>query len=374
MAGLYVHIPFCKNKCHYCDFYSVASKALLTDVVAAIQKEVGLRRGFFESEGGVKALKTVYFGGGTPSILPLRALESIITRIGDTWDLSCVDEFTLEANPEDITAEYADELSRLGVNRLSIGVQSFSDDILHYINRNHSAETAVSAVRNAQRAGIKNITIDLMYGIPGMTTDDLRRSLDMTLSLDVRHISAYHLGIEDGTVFGNRLRRGLIKTVDQQVSSTHYTMVCDRLREAGYEHYEISNFALPGYRAEHNSAYWSGEPYLGLGPSAHSFNGIERSFNHANNRKYLDGMDNNNFFESEVLTDKDRMNEYIMTRLRTYDGISLADLESMSTGLNCDIIKKHLNTKNLVESGGYLRIPENRWLISDIIISDLFIL
>lgn len=374
MAGLYVHIPFCKNKCHYCDFYSVASKALLTDVVAAIQKEVELRRGFFESEGGVKALKTVYFGGGTPSILPLRALESIITRIGDTWDLSCVDEFTLEANPEDITAEYADELSRLGVNRLSIGVQSFSDDILHYINRNHSAETAVSAVRNAQRAGIKNITIDLMYGIPGMTTDDLRRSLDMTLSLDVRHISAYHLGIEDGTVFGNRLRRGLIKTVDQQVSSTHYTMVCDRLREAGYEHYEISNFALPGYRAEHNSAYWSGEPYLGLGPSAHSFNGIERSFNHANNRKYLDGMDNNNFFESEVLTDKDRMNEYIMTRLRTYDGISLADLESMSTGLNCDIIKKHLNTKNLVESGGYLRIPENRWLISDIIISDLFIL
>lgn len=374
MAGLYVHIPFCKNKCHYCDFYSVASKALLTDVVAAIQKEVELRRGFFESEGGVKALKTVYFGGGTPSILPLRALESIITRIGDTWDLSCVDEFTLEANPEDITAEYADELSRLGVNRLSIGVQSFSDDILHYINRNHSAETAVSAVRNAQRAGIKNITIDLMYGIPGMTTDDLRRSLDMTLSLDVRHISAYHLGIEDGTVFGNRLRRGLIKTVDQHVSSTHYTMVCDRLREAGYEHYEISNFALPGYRAEHNSAYWSGEPYLGLGPSAHSFNGIERSFNHANNRKYLDGMDNNNFFESEVLTDKDRMNEYIMTRLRTYDGISLADLESMSTGLNCDIIKKHLNTKNLVESGGYLRIPENRWLISDIIISDLFIL
>lgn len=374
MAGLYVHIPFCKNKCHYCDFYSVASKALLTDVVAAIQKEVELRRGFFESEGGVKALKTVYFGGGTPSILPLRALESIITRIGDTWDLSCVDEFTLEANPEDITAEYADELSRLGVNRLSIGVQSFSDDILHYINRNHSAETAVSAVRNAQRAGIKNITIDLMYGIPGMTTDDLRRSLDMTLSLDVRHISAYHLGIEDGTVFGNRLRRGLIKTVDQQVSSTHYTMVCDRLREAGYEHYEISNFALPGYRAEHNSAYWSGEPYLGLGPSAHSFNGIERSFNHANNRKYLDGMDNNNFFESEVLTDKDRMNEYIMTRLRTYDGISLADLESMSTGLNCDIIKKYLNTKNLVESGGYLRIPENRWLISDIIISDLFIL
>lgn len=374
MAGLYVHIPFCKNKCHYCDFYSVASKALLTDVVAAIQKEVGLRRGFFESEGGVKALKTVYFGGGTPSILPLRALESIITRIGDTWDLSCVDEFTLEANPEDITAEYADELSRLGVNRLSIGVQSFSDDILHYINRNHSAETAVSAVRNAQRAGIKNITIDLMYGIPSMTTDDLRRSLDMTLSLDVRHISAYHLGIEDGTVFGNRLRRGLIKTVDEHVSSTHYTMVCDRLREAGYEHYEISNFALPGYRAEHNSAYWSGEPYLGLGPSAHSFNGIERSFNHANNRKYLDGMDNNNFFESEVLTDKDRMNEYIMTRLRTYDGISLADLESMSTGLNCDIIKKHLNTKNLVESGGYLRIPENRWLISDIIISDLFIL
>lgn len=374
MAGLYVHIPFCKNKCHYCDFYSVASMALRSDVVTAIEREVEIRKEFFGSEGGANALKTVYFGGGTPSILPLQDLKSIITKIGDTWDISAVNEFTLEANPEDITTRYAAELTNLGVNRLSIGVQSFSDRVLQYINRNHSAEAAFAAVRNAQQAGITNITIDLMYGIPEMTIDDLKRSLDAALSLGVQHISAYHLGIEEQTVFGNRLRRGLIKAVDEQISTQHYQLVCDTLKAAGYEHYEISNFALSDCRAKHNSAYWSGEPYLGLGPSAHSFNGIERLFNHANNRNYLDGVEHNTFFEAETLTEKNRVNENIMTRLRTCEGISYDDTENIAAQLNPDTVSKHLALKNLIESDGCLRIPENRWLISDNIISDLFIL
>lgn len=349
---IYIHIPFCKAICSYCDFYHTASLAKKGEVVDAIVNEIERRGDFVGSP-----IRTIYFGGGTPSVLTPSEVGLIIDKIKSVWSLD-IKEVTFEANPEDITTDYVKQLKVLGVNRLSMGVQSFCDEHLKIFNRRHDSEQAVRAVEIARQAGIENISIDLIYGMPFLTIEQWRENLKRAVELHVEHISAYHLTIEEKTVLG---KRGL-KPVADEVSQQHYKILCKTLSEAGFEHYEISNFAKPNRRAIHNSAYWNGTHYLGLGPSAHSYNGKIRHWNVASNLKYLAG----DVGESEILTADDIYNERILTSLRTSDGMQGLDKELIMRAT------KFIENGDLVLQNNKLTIPEDRWLISDYIISQLF--
>ena len=260
MAGLYFHIPFCRRICAYCDFFKSAEVGRVDSVLEAMEREL---------DGAVdwladRRIRTVYFGGGTPSLCDPARLQGLADRAAALLDCSGVEEFTVEANPDDMTEEWLEALARTGANRLSVGVQSFDDDELRLMNRRHTGMQAVEAVRRAQAAGFANLTIDLIFGVPGFGGDTLRRSLDTALSLGVQHISAYHLTVEPDTAFGRRAARGEFRAVDEQISETEFLTVHHTLTEAGFEHYEVSNFALPGFRARHNAAYWHGAKYLGI--------------------------------------------------------------------------------------------------------------
>ena len=321
MAGLYFHIPFCKRICAYCDFYKSARLEQMDGVTAAMHRELDERQDYLRGE----AVTTRYFGGGTPSLYAPAALKGLLDHAALLFDCSGTTETTLEANPDDLTENYLDGLREAGIDRLSIGIQSFDDGCLKLMNRRHTAAQAIGAVRAAQRAGFGNITADLIFGIPGFGGDSLKRSLDGMLSLGVQHISAYHLTVEPGTAFGRRAARGQFAPVDEATSETEYALVHETLTGAGFEHYEVSNFALPGFRARHNAAYWHGVKYLGIGPAAHSFDGRERHWNVASVTEYIGGAP----AEAETLTDRDRFNEYVMTRLRTAEGIDLREAERL---------------------------------------------
>lgn len=349
---IYIHIPFCKAICSYCDFYHTASLAKKDEVVDAIINEIGRRGDFVGSP-----IRTIYFGGGTPSVLSPSEVGVILDKIASIWKLD-IQEITFEANPEDITVDYVKQLKLLGINRLSMGVQSFCDDHLKTFNRRHDAAQAVLAVEIARQAGIDNVSIDLIYGMPFLTIEQWRENLQRAIELDVEHISAYHLTIEEKTVFG---KRGL-KPVADEVSQQHYDILCQTLHEAGFEHYEISNFAKPTRRAIHNSAYWHGTHYLGIGPSAHSYNGKIRHWNVASNLKYLAG----DLGESEILTPDDIYNERILTALRISDGLQDPDQELLVRA------ERFIQNGDLVLQNNRLTMPEDRWLISDYIIAQLF--
>lgn len=369
MAGLYIHIPFCGRRCGYCDFYSttLATAASLSrnegtlpsqgeEFLRVVKREMTARRDLFVRS----QLFTVYIGGGTPSLLAPGDLQSLLDHAATLWDCTALREVSLEANPEDLTDDYIARLTGTGFGRLSIGVQSFDDGLLRLMNRRHDAARAKSAVRAAQRAGFDNISIDLIYGIPGMTDAQWEHSLDEAVALGVQHISAYHLTIEPGTPFG---RKGL-EEIPEEVSERQFATLRHRLGEAGFEHYEISNFALPGLRAVHNGAYWSGEPYLGVGPSAHSFDGERRrEWVVADLGKYTSGP----IYEGETLTDRELANERIMTGLRTAEGVAAAVL----TGAE-KTVERFLSEGLLVRKNGHIAIPPERWLLSDHIIGALF--
>lgn len=274
MAGLYIHIPFCKQLCHYCDFFSCISLAKTGPVLEALLREMELRRRFLPGD----SLSTLYVGGGTPSVYAPQELGRLTARARELWNCTGLEESTVEVNPDDLSPACLDGLLRAGFDRLSIGIQSFVDRDLRLMNRRHTAEGAEKAVREAQRAGFGNISIDLIYGIPGMSDREWRDNLERALSLEVQHISAYHLTVEPRTVFGRRAAQGKFTPVDEETSQRQYLTLHRTLTAAGYEHYEISNFARPGRRSRHNSAYWTGEPYLGIGPSAHSYDGRRRSW------------------------------------------------------------------------------------------------
>ena len=322
MTGVYLHIPFCKRLCHYCDFYSATALGLKTEVLDVMRKELSYLADFVPD----RTASTIYIGGGTPSLCSIHEIAGLLDAVHHTWDTSKVLEVTLEANPDDLDLIYLRELRTLGINRLSIGIQSFIDRDLKFMNRRHDAETAIRAVGLAQQAGFDNLSIDLIYGVPGMSTRDWAHNLEVALGLDVQHISAYHLSIEDGTFFGRMQREGRLKPVDERISEEQYALLHDRMAEAGFVHYEISNFARPGYQAVHNSNYWNGAHYVGAGPSAHSFNGTHRRWNLANNRAYLDGFADGRWFETEKLSEIDQYNEFIMTRLRTAAGFRAEEL------------------------------------------------
>ena len=368
MAGLYLHIPFCKRVCAYCDFFKEVGTRRMAPLIEAMHREMESRRDYL----GQEAVRTRYFGGGTPSLCPPEALKGLLDHAAELFDCSQVEETTLEANPDDLTPDYLEALRRTGIDRLSIGIQSFDDACLRLMNRRHTAAQATEAVRNARKAGFENLTVDLIFGVPGFGGDSLRRSIDRVLELGVEHISAYHLTIEPGTAFGRRMERGEFAPVDEAVSEAEYALVHERLTAAGYEHYEVSNFARPGFRARHNSAYWHGVKYLGIGPAAHSFDGRERHWNASSVDRYLAGEAP----EAEILTDRDRFNECVMTRLRTADGIDLREAEALF-GPDRTARMRHeaegwIRAGSLRIEGSKMAIPAERMLVSDAVIEEFF--
>lgn len=374
MAGLYIHIPFCRQKCRYCDFYSIASDALAAPMLDSLGAELDARAGEFAGE----TISTVYFGGGTPTVYSPQELQGLIDRARRRYRMDALQEVTVEANPDDLTDEYLEALRDTEVNRLSIGVQSFVDSHLELFNRRHTGQQAVDAVLRAKKYGFENLTIDLIYGVPGMTEQQWESNLSRFIELDVPHLSAYHLGIEPRTVLGKWAEQGRITAVSEEVSQSHYDRLEQVASEAGYVHYEISNFARSGYEAVHNSNYWRGVPYLGIGPSAHSFLGDVRRWNTANNRNYIENAGTKNGFETEYLSPVDRLNEMLMTGLRTAVGVNLRQL-SNTFGSDCvgallENAQKHINRGLLTTDGQYLRIPTGCFLLSDSVISDLFLL
>lgn len=368
MAGLYLHIPFCKRVCAYCDFYKSADLRPMKAVVEAMHDELRREAGFLPAE----QLRTIYFGGGTPSLLPPEELEEFIAHAAELFDCTALEECTVEANPDDLTPDYLARLSRTRVNRLSIGIQSFDDDCLRMMNRRHTARQALEALHEARRAGFRNLTADLIFGIPGFGEEPLRRSLAQLLEAGVEHVSAYHLTIEPGTAFGRREARGALHAVDEEQSVREFQLVHETLTRAGFEHYEVSNFARPGFRARHNSAYWSGDPYLGIGPAAHSYDGAVRRWNPSSVEGYLAGEEGG----SERLTERDRYNEYVMTALRTAEGIDLERLAARFGPHRLESVRRtaerFIRAGELAEQRGRLAIPPERFLVSDDVIEHFF--
>ena len=352
MAMLYFHVPFCGSKCAYCAFYSVADRSRADEVVEAMEAELESRRDFL---GGVP-LRTIYFGGGTPSVLSIEQLGRLVGAAERVFVASRVEERTLEANPEQLSTEYLQGLRRLGFDRLSIGLQSFSDERLKQMRRRHTAREAVEAVGRARAAGFANISIDLIYGFEDMSDDEWQASVHGAVELGAEHISAYHLSVEPGTLFA---RRG-VRAADDERSVGQYEFLCRELAAAGYEHYEISNWAKPGRHSRHNSGYWTGEAYLGVGPSAHSYDGDrERSWNTG----VLVGYER----QREELTEADVHNEWMMLRLRTSAGI---DPQAYRERFGRALPQTSWLTRTA--AGGY-RISEKDWLVSDGLIAELFI-
>lgn len=368
MAGLYFHIPFCKRVCAYCDFYKSVDLRRMDPLLESMHRELDARREYLGSE----PVRTRYFGGGTPSLCAPEAVTGLLDHAATLFDCTAAEETTLEANPDDLTPAYLAVLRRAGVNRLSVGIQSFDDACLKLMNRRHNAAQAVEAVRSAQHEGYENITVDLIFGVPGFGDDTLRRSLDSALALGVQHISAYHLTVEPDTAFGRRAARGEFRAVDEQVSETEFLTVHDTLTGARFEHYEVSNFALPGFRARHNAAYWHGAKYLGIGPAAHSFDGEERHWNVGSVERYIAGDP----AERELLTNRDRFNEYVMTALRTAEGIDTREVAARFGTKRLERMREeaapYLQSGALRDAGGRLAVPPERFLISDAVIEALF--
>jgi len=332
MTGIYIHIPYCKQLCYYCDFHFSLSLRDKDQMVASILREIELRRDYFHrgdpAETQTRSIATIYFGGGTPSVLDLADVEAILNKIRSLFRVPTDAEITLEANPDDLTPGYLSGLKALGINRLSIGIQSFHDRELRLMNRRHTARQAVASIENALGNGFENITLDLMYGLPDSTPETWRYSLETALAYPIPHFSCYHLGFEERTAFADFRKKGKLKAVSDKNSWAQYGLLCEKMRHGGVEHYEISNFAQQGWRSRHNMAYWLGVPYLGIGPSAHSFDGKSRQWNIAHNLKYREGISRGEgFYETEKPTKKERFHDYLLTRLRTREGIDLLYLK-----------------------------------------------
>lgn len=372
MAGVYVHIPFCKKLCSYCDFYHVIAPAVTTGFTEALVMEISLRKDYLGSE----PVNTIYFGGGTPSVFSAGDLGVIMTAIRDGFNIEDGSEITVELNPDDVTPGYLSELRQVGFNRISMGVQSWRDADLKLLNRRHDSARARQALEDCLSAGFDNISIDLIYGIPGMTPEVWASNLDITFSFDIRHLSAYHLTFERATVLWKMLERGAISEVDEDLSSQHFNILLKKSADAGFIQYEISNFGKPGYFSRHNSNYWRQVNYIGLGPSAHSFNGFSRQWNKSDLKKYIKAIHSGILdYESEELDVKTRFNEYIMTSLRTMWGIDLDYVERIFDKESYDYIQsmsaKFREYGLMKEEKNTLILTDQGKMISDNIISEL---
>lgn len=324
MAGIYIHIPFCKKACHYCNFHFSTQTQHIHSFVEALLNEIELRRDYINTP-----IQTIYFGGGTPSLLSAEQISSIIEKLQLNFDLSNLQEFTLEANPDDININKLADWNAIGINRLSIGIQSFQKESLAWMNRAHIVDQSHQAIQMAQDAGFNNISIDLIYGTPHYTKEHLLADLKIIEDYKIPHVSCYALTVEEKTALHSMIEKGKIENVKTEVQAEHFEIIVDYLNKIGFEHYEISNFAKPGNRSKHNSSYWKGIPYLGLGPSAHSFNGSSRQWNVANNALYMQSLEKRALpFEIELLDQVAQYNEYMMISLRCMEGFDLKHIES----------------------------------------------
>lgn len=367
---LYLHIPFCKQACHYCDFHFSTQLNGKVRLIQAILKEIDLQKNYLEN----KTLQTIYFGGGTPSLLSEAELDDIFHKIQEQFEVLPDAEITLEANPEDLNSEYLSVLKKRGINRLSIGVQSFQDKNLLFLNRNHSAESAKNAILNAQQIGINNISIDLIFGIPNSTIDELKADILTAINLNVPHISAYSLTIESKTVFGVRKRKKQFHEIPDVEMAKQFEITHTLLEKNGFEGYEISNFAKNGNYSKHNTSYWMQEEYLGIGPSAHSFNGNSRQWNISNNIQYCQSIENSTInAEIENLSNLDKINEYIMTRLRTQWGIDLNWVEKNGNSEQLKTIHSWVKEEYGVIKLNHFILNNKGRIIADKLSSDIFI-
>lgn len=371
MAGIYIHIPFCKKLCHYCDFYHVIHNEDYSAFLNALLTEAKIRKDYT----GKESISTIYFGGGTPSVLSVNELEVILDCLKKTFavDPSC--EITIEINPDDVTPGYFRSLKKLDFNRISLGIQSWRNEDLKLLNRRHTAEQAEEALKEAFNSGFENVTIDLIYGIPGMGLNEWSANLDKSLSFDIKHLSAYHLTIEQGTVFSKMKEKGLFPEVDEEESIAEFNMLIEKTESAGFIQYEISNFGKPGYFSVHNTNYWKQVPYLGLGPSAHSFNGYSRQWNVRDLKKYIKCVnDGKIFYEKEELDTKTRFNEYIMISLRTMWGIDLEYIEKTFEKEGYDYVNnlavKFIGYGLMKQEKNTLVLTNQGKMISDNIISE----
>lgn len=372
MAGIYIHIPFCKTRCIYCDFYSTTKSNLTNDFIQALCKEIKMRKDYLKGE----PVETIYFGGGTPSQLSLQDFQKIFQTINEIYATSSCNEITLEANPDDLTPQYLDQLSQLPFNRISIGIQTFNDPILKLLKRRHTSSQAVEAVAKARETGFKNISIDLMYGLPGETEETWQKDLKQAIALKPEHISAYHLIYEKGTPIYKMLHKQQVKEVDEEKSILFFTQLTQQLAKAGYKQYEISNFCLPDKYSCHNTSYWQGVKYLGCGPSAHSFDGKTREWNISSLTQYIKGIEENNRIHTTELLDTNTLyNELIITSMRTCWGLSLEKLSEAFGKEYYDYCLKAANkyiVGNLLEiENNHLKLTSKGLFVSDGIMSDL---
>ncbi len=359
MAGIYIHIPFCKKLCFYCDFYHVISSDDNSSYISALLKETTLRKNYLENE----IVSTIYVGGGTPSVFSIKDLGTILNHIHKLFSISSECEITVELNPDDVETEYLEGLKDLGINRISMGIQSWRDTDLKMLNRRHDSAQAATALKRTLDAGFNNVTIDLIYGIPGMSQAEWAANLEYSFSFDIKHLSAYHLTIEPGTVFGKMLEKGMLSEIDENDSAAQFNILIERAESSGFIQYEISNFGKSGYFSIHNSNYWKQVNYLGLGPSAHSFNGYSRQWNLRDLRGYIKSVNaGRSFFESEELDTKKRFNEYIMTSLRTMWGIDLEYVEKMFEKEGYDYV---LNLSGKFRNYGLMKLEKNSLVLTN---------
>jgi oxygen-independent coproporphyrinogen-3 oxidase len=374
MAGIYLHIPFCKKACHYCDFHFSTSPQYKEPMLKALRHELFLRKNYL----GNQAIETIYFGGGTPSLLSANELQVLLGEIVDQFDVSSNAEITIEANPDDLNPQRVKELRQTLINRFSIGIQSFFEEDLRWMNRAHSAIEAQSSIKRVQDAGFENITADLIYGYPLLSNPKWEHNIQELIQLHIPHISSYAMTVEPATALSTFIKKGEQKAMDEGQSAAQFLILMEQLKEAGFEHYEISNFAKPGSYSKHNSNYWEGVSYLGIGPSAHSFNGESRQWNISNNAKYIDQIQNGKIpSEMEVLTKENRINEYIMTSLRTSKGMDLNKIKDQFGSDYANEIKNNLEPlaeKNwILMNEQIITLTSGGKLFADHIASELFI-
>ena len=374
MSGIYIHIPFCKQACHYCDFHFSTSMKKKEEMILGLSKEIVMRKKEFENE----TIETIYFGGGTPSRLPIADLKLMMDTIYENYTVAENPEITLEANPDDLSTVYLIELSKIGINRLSIGIQSFFEDDLQIMNRAHDSAEAISCLEEATKY-FDNISLDLIYGIPRMSNEKWRKNIETALSFGIPHISSYALTVEPKTALSKLIQTGKIAPPSDDLAQEHFQILVETLEENGFIHYELSNFGKENYFSKNNSAYWLGKKYTGIGPSAHSYNGISRSWNVANNSLYLKAIGKNRLpNETEKLSLVDRYNEYIMTGLRTVWGVSFDKIATEFGNEYVDYLQKQaqkfIKDELLFVENTILKTTKKGKFLTDGIASDLFMI
>lgn len=374
MAGIYIHIPFCKKACHYCDFHFSTSLTYKNELIQQLLMEIELRKEYLKGD----VVDTIYFGGGTPSLLSKGELIAILDKIHKTFRVHDTIECTLEANPDDLSNDTLIALKDAGINRLSIGIQSFFDEDLQYMNRSHDAAQAARCIDAARDAGIENVSIDLIFGYPLLSDDKWKQNIDTALTYEVPHLSCYAMTVEPKTALASFIKSKKTLPINHEQSASQFEYLMKALQTKGYEHYEISNYALSGKRAVHNSNYWKGIPYLGIGPSAHSFDGVSRQWNVANNMTYIKSLGEGIVpFEVEVLTETQQLNERIMTSLRTMEGFDMGYLKnkcSMEDAFAVDKTVQHFTQEGLlVVENDVIKLTQQGKLFADYVAGELFV-